>query len=98
MNSSTSQSVNQIINQKIKPIDSLLQNSATSNNVGSIEMIEPLNLVAMESLGEPDPTAITRQDLLSAMAFDHTGSILSVGDRGGRVICFKLESNEQGQD
>lgn len=98
MKSNTSQSVNQIMNQKIKPIDSLLQNSATSNNVGSIEMIEPLNLVAMESLGEPDPTAITRQDLLSAMAFDHTGTILSVGDRGGRVICFKLESNEQGHD
>ena len=98
MKSNTSQSLNQIMNQKVKPIDSLLQNSATSNNVGSIEMIEPLNLVAMESLGEPDPTAITRQDLLSAMAFDHTGSILSVGDRGGRVICFQLESNEQGQN
>lgn len=98
MKSNTSQSLNQIMNHKIKPIDSLLQNSATSNNVGSIEMIEPLNLAAMESLGEPDPTAITRQDLLSAMAFDHTGSILSVGDRGGRVICFQLESNEQGHD
>ena len=32
------------------------------------------------------------------MAFDHTGRILSVGDRGGRVICFQLQQNEQGVD
>ena len=30
------------------------------------------------------------------MAFDNTGRILSVGDRGGRVICFQLQENEQG--
>lgn len=54
-------------------------------------MIEPLNLVAMEQLGEPDPTAISKHDLLSAMAFDRAGRILSVGDRGGRVICFQLQ-------
>ena len=59
-------------------------------------MIEPLNLVAMEQLGEPDPTAISKHDLLSAMAFDRAGRILSVGDRGGRVICFQLQQNEQG--
>ena len=59
-------------------------------------MIEPLNLMSMESLGEPDPTAITKQDLLSAIAFDRSGQILSVGDRGGRVICFQHQRNEQG--
>ena len=59
-------------------------------------MIEPLNLVAMEQLGEPDPTAISKHDLLSAMAFDRTGDILSVGDRGGRVICFHLQDDENG--
>ena len=31
------------------------------------------------------------------MSFDRTGSILSVGDRGGRVICFKMIVNEQKQ-
>ena len=36
----------------------------------NVEMVEPLNLVAMSQLGEPDPTAISKHDLLSAMAFD----------------------------
>ena len=92
--SSPSPAPQSFINPKTKPIDMLLHNSAASNNGGSIEMIEPLNLVSMESLGEPDPTAITKQDLLSAMAFDRTGKILSVGDRGGRVICFQNQRNE----
>ena len=60
-------------------------------------MVEPLNLMAMSQLGEPDPTAISKHDLLSAMAFDPTGQILSVGDRGGRVICFNLTENDSGQ-
>ena len=59
-------------------------------------MVEPLNLMAMSQLGEPDPTAISKHDLLSAMAFDPTGQILSVGDRGGRVICFNLTENDAG--
>ena len=59
-------------------------------------MIEPLNLMAMEQLGEPDQTTISKQDLLSAMAFDRSGQILSVGDRGGRIICFQLQPNEHG--
>ena len=67
------------------------------NNAGScIDMIEPLNMVAVEQLGEPDPTAISKHDLLSSMAFDRSGSILSVGDRGGRVICFQIQHNAQG--
>ena len=71
-------------------IDSLVQSSTAASNGGALnEMIEPLNLVALEQLGEPDPTAISKHDLLSAMAFDRTGQILSVGDRGGRVICFQ---------
>ena len=56
-------------------------------------MIKPLNLSAMCQLGEPDPTQISKVDLLSAMAFDRTGQVLSVGDRGGRVICFSLTEN-----
>jgi len=47
----------------------------------------------MQSLGEPDPTTITRTDLLTAISFDRTGNILSVGDRGGRVICFIKQLN-----
>ena len=68
-----------------------MQSSTTPKNGGSTDMTEPLNLVAMEQLGEPDPTAISKHDLLSAMAFDRAGRILSVGDRGGRVICFQLQ-------
>ena len=66
-------------------------NTQPSNQV---EMIEPLNLVSMSQLGEPDPTAISKHDLLSAMAFDRSGTILSVGDRGGRVICFQVQEND----
>ena len=58
---------------------------------------EPLNLQVLSQLGEPDPTAISKHDVLSAMAFDLTGNILSVGDKGGRVICFQLGKNERGQ-
>ena len=29
--------------------------------------------------------------------FDRTGNILSVGDRGGRVICFQMGKNDRGQ-
>ena len=91
-----SSTTSQYMSAQPKPIDTLMQSSTTPKNGGSIDMIEPLNLVAMEQLGEPDPTAISRHDLLSAMAFDRTGQILSVGDRGGRVICFQLKPNEQG--
>ena len=59
----------------------------------SMELFEPLNLMAMSQLGEPDPAAISRSDLLSAISFDRQGQILSVGDRGGRVICFALAEN-----
>ena len=58
------------------------------------EMIEPINLVANQQLGEPDPTAISKHDLLSSIAFDRSGEILSVGDSGGRIICFKLTEIE----
>ena len=51
-------------------VDANMQDSSGGLTMG---MIEPLNLVAMEQLGEPDPTAISKHDLLSAMAFDRTG-------------------------
>lgn len=50
---------------------------------------KPLNLLSMSVLGEVDPSNITKQDLLSAIAFDKQGQMLSVGDRGGRVIVFQ---------
>ena len=52
------------------------------------DQIEPLNLLNMSSLGEPDPTKITKHDLLSSINFDKQGEYLSVGDRGGRIIVF----------
>lgn len=42
----------------------------------------------MNVLGEPDPTNITKHDLLNSIKFDYTGNYLAVGDRGGRVIVF----------
>jgi hypothetical protein len=52
--------------------------------------------LALNVLGETDPTNITKQDLLSAIAFDKHGTMLSVGDRGGRVIVFQ-SVEDQGQ-
>lgn len=48
-----------------------------------------LNMLSLNVLGESDPSNITKQDLLSAIAFDKQGQMLSVGDRGGRVIVFQ---------
>ena len=45
-------------------------------------------MLPLNTLGEPDPSNITKQDILSAIAFDKHGKLLSVGDRGGRVIVF----------
>ena len=83
---------------RTNPTDAIMHDlSSPSKNAGTcMDMIEPLNMVAVEQLGEPDPTAISKHDLLSAMAFDRKGSILSVGDRGGRVICFQIQHNAQG--
>lgn len=50
--------------------------------------MKALNLLPLNTLGEPDPSNITKQDILSAIAFDKQGQLLSVGDRGGRVIIF----------
>lgn len=61
----------------------------------AVEMIEPINLMSQQQLGEPDPTLISKHDLLSAIAFDKKGEILSVGDRGGRIICFQLTDFEK---
>jgi len=56
--------------------------------------MKPLGLHPLNTLGEPDPTNITKQDILSAIAFDKQGQLLSVGDRGGRVIIFqRIEEN-----
>ena len=81
-----------VVKIRTKPTDAIMHDlSSPSKNAGTcMDMIEPLNMVAVEQLGEPDPTAISKHDLLSAMAFDRKGSILSVGDRGGRVICFQI--------
>lgn len=56
--------------------------------------IPPLPFQALSTLGEPDPANITKQDILSAVAFDKQGEMLSVGDRGGRIIVFqRIEEN-----
>ena len=51
---------------------------------------------ALMQLGEPNPSQINANDILSAISFDHTGKLLSVGDRGGRVIMFKQTVGEDG--
>ena len=50
--------------------------------------MNPLILQPLNTIDEPDPSNITKQDILSAIAFDKQGQLLSVGDRGGRVIIF----------
>lgn len=45
--------------------------------------------ISLAVLGETDASGITKQDLLSAIAFDKKGDLLAVGDRGGRIICFQ---------
>ena len=61
--------------------------SKTSNELPTGEM-KPINFQALSTLGEPDPANITKQDILSAISFDKQGKMLSVGDRGGRIIVF----------
>jgi serine/threonine-protein phosphatase 2A regulatory subunit B len=51
--------------------------------------IKPINFQALNTLGEPDPSNITKQDILSSIAYDKQGQLLAVGDRGGRVIVFQ---------
>lgn len=52
--------------------------------------------ISMAVLGETDASGITKQDLLSSIAFDKHGDFLAVGDRGGRIICFQ-KTMEGGQ-
>jgi serine/threonine-protein phosphatase 2A regulatory subunit B len=63
-----------------------------------MEPSEYLNLLNMNSLGEPDPQAISKHDLLSAISFDKRGNFLSVGDRGGRVIVFERKEEKGVED
>ena len=63
----------------------------------SLEKPDSLPMLFLNSLGEPKASAISKHDLLSSIAFDQTGDILSVGDRGGRVILFERITNDQGQ-
>lgn len=74
--------------------------SPMAQTKGAMEPSECLNLLNMSSLGEPDASAISKHDLLSAMSFDKRGDYLSVGDRGGRVIIFerKIENGQEDFD
>ena len=68
------------------------------NNFGTSDIIsEPLNLRNLCSLGEPQSSIISKSDLLSAISFDCTGDLLSVGDQGGRIMLFERFQNAQGQ-
>jgi hypothetical protein len=73
----------------------LLMSPLAAQTKASMEPSECLNLLNMNSLGEPDASAISKHDLLSAISFDKRGDYLSVGDRGGRVIIFERK-NDQG--
>lgn len=57
-----------------------------------------MNLSFMNSLGEPDASAINRKDILSAMAFNATGKLLAVGDHAGRCIVFERTTSESGNE
>jgi hypothetical protein len=49
-----------------------VQNASDSEMLPAHE-IKPLNLLPLNTLGEPDPSNITKQDILSAIAFDKQG-------------------------
>lgn len=53
-------------------------------------MEKSIPFVYANGLGERDPANVSETDVLSAIAFDNTGDYLCVGDKGGRVIVFKL--------
>lgn len=78
-------------------VSPILSPVRTNSKTFSVEKHDSLPLFFMNSLGEPKASAISRHDLLSAIAFDATGDILSVGDRGGRVILFERIEDEQGR-
>jgi hypothetical protein len=72
--------------------------SPLAGTKATMEPSECLNLLNMSSLGEPDPSAISKHDLLSAISFDKRGDFLSVGDRGGRVIIFERKVEQGNED
>ena len=43
----------------------------------------------INGLGERDQKNVSKNDVLTSLAFDKTGKYLAVGDQGGRVIIFK---------
>lgn len=101
MTSTTYESNNYHINQlkenqasfpNFTDMKSLLM-SPLAGTKSTMEPSECLNLLNMSSLGEPDPSAISKHDLLSAISFDKRGDFLSVGDRGGRVIIFEKKGD-----
>jgi hypothetical protein len=55
-----------------------------------------MNLLNLCTLGQPDYSKTNDKDVLSAMKFDKTGKLLSVGDKDGRVIIFERIINENG--
>ena len=48
-----------------------------------------MNWVYINGLGEREQKNVSKNDVLTALAFDKTGNYLAVGDQGGRVIIFK---------
>jgi serine/threonine-protein phosphatase 2A regulatory subunit B len=48
-----------------------------------------MNWVYINGLGERETKNVSKNDVLTSLAFDKTGKYLAVGDQGGRVIIFK---------
>lgn len=51
----------------------------------------------LQSLGEKEPVEVSEDDTISALQFDKTGTFLSLGDQGGRLIIFNTEPAEKGK-
>jgi len=97
MNNSTYDSTHLSVKENFPNFAEMKQLLLSPPSKATMEASECLNLLNMNSLGEPDPTAISKHDLLSSITFDKRGDFLSVGDRGGRVIIFERKC-EQGVD
>lgn len=70
--------------------------SNASGSVGSLELSSgcpssrPLEWSFSQVFGERGPGEVVLEaDLISAVAFDHTGDYLASGDHGGRVVMFE---------
>lgn len=74
---------------QVNPSDYLKKRPPGKPQVNPNGVANSLNWVYINGLGEREQKNVSKNDILTAIAFDKTGKYLAVGDKGGRVIVFK---------